>query len=284
MSTANVARRFSGPSRHGIGISTSGSLVEFWVQRGAIDNTIVALSDDTIYVYTKCSPCSEFRQAWRALKQRVSVEEALGSALMIPYASIEKVESNLRGLTIALAWIGGRASLRKETTVECANDQSRDEILAALHRQFGESARYDLREHGRLRAARGPLVFVALEVMSLCVILILTAVQGRPKLPVIAGNWALWLAAAALNLILDLFGPDGLIWLFGALTVGGLLSLAPGFEIRRSCWCSRPLILQCRLAASSIGWDGPSTVYGVGSTRMSTGEAGDDLRSRLILY
>jgi hypothetical protein len=200
------------------------------VQRGDLESTIVAISDDAIYVYTKSSPRREFRQAWKSLKQGIPVAAALGSALQVPCTSIEKVESNLRGLTIALFWIGGRASQRKVTTLECADDQSRDEILAVLHRQFGESADYDLREYGRLRAARGPLVFVTLELMSLGVIFILTAVQGNPKLPVIAWNRALWLAAIAANLIVDFFGAAGLVCLYTVFTVCGIVSFVERYR------------------------------------------------------
>lgn len=220
---ANVEGRFRGPSRRDIEISNDHSPVEFWVQRGANDTTIVALSEDASYLYRSSPPRRKFREAWRSLKHGIPVEQALDTAIAIPYTSIERVESNLCGLTVTVSWVGGRVNTAKETTVDCADNESRDEILAALHRRFGEFAGYDLRKHGRLRAARGPLLFIAVESMSLGVILIFTAVQGNPRLPVVRGNWLLWLAATVGNLLLDVFGPFGLIWLFGALTVWGIV-------------------------------------------------------------
>ena len=89
------------------------SPADFWVQRAANESTIVALSDDALSMYRKYSPGSKFRQAWRTLKQGVAVEEALSPATVIPYMLVERVESNLRGLTLCVFWIGGRATGRR---------------------------------------------------------------------------------------------------------------------------------------------------------------------------
>jgi hypothetical protein len=117
---------------------------------------VIALTDASIYV-AECDAAAR-EDARRALENGEPAWKVLKDAKsIIALDEVEKVESDLRGASIAITWRPSKGRAQTETTICCADFAARDAILEALHERLGKGWKLQETEASRLRAATLPL-------------------------------------------------------------------------------------------------------------------------------
>jgi hypothetical protein len=145
------------------------------------------------------------------LKSDAPVEKVLGeSVTVIPFESLEKIESDLQYNAIDAIWRPERKQKPKKTTLNCADAESRDEILTTLLDRLGTNWQRELHRYGRIRATWPALSLIAL-VLSFWAVM--AALPGLNPRFVLHGGWRESLFGLVLHAMLHVFGSNWVFWL-----------------------------------------------------------------------
>ena len=81
---------------------------------------------------------------------------------------MKKVESNLHNRAILVYWCEPDASSDSDKMIQCADRESRDEIMKRLRGRLGPDWQRDVIEHSRLRASPEPLMIIGIFGFATC--------------------------------------------------------------------------------------------------------------------
>ncbi len=131
------------------------SPTSFWVNSGEL----LALSDAALCLASLDD--EKMQAAQEALARGDSAETVLGdSATVIPFDGMKKVESNLHNKSIQVWWRTSGAFSDDDKVIDCADKESRDEIMKALRGRLGPNWKREVIEYSRLRASLEPLLII----------------------------------------------------------------------------------------------------------------------------
>jgi hypothetical protein len=141
-----------GPDRRSRGAD---SPTPYWVH----SNDLLAISDDTVYLTTL--DAKQRRRVQEDLQAGRPAGEVLeGAETVIALDTITKVEGNLYHTFFDIKYKEPDAKEESETTIHCADERGRDEILRALRDRLGPDWERQVKEYTRLRASLEPLIVI----------------------------------------------------------------------------------------------------------------------------
>jgi hypothetical protein len=134
----------------------------YWVSGGGYNREVIVLSRQALCVGT--APEADRDWIEESLRQGKSAEGLLRAVTRIPLSAIQKVKTYFPYPILTVVW-QSRSAPNAVTAIDCADRETRDEVVAALRARLGPGWCQAVRRVGWLDIVKGPLALLASSVV-----------------------------------------------------------------------------------------------------------------------